>query len=159
MQTSKGISIEEVALYMKPYSHFKSTYEKIREKIRPPLSDFESFDGEIKLAYTLTVNKEPFLRYDNRSPTSRIIIFISDHGVRMLGQATRWHTDGTFFAAPKPFMQVYLLHAYDLNDNMVPCGYVLLQRKDKATYIQMHPFQSRDCIVVLDPLVCVDVES
>ena len=34
-------------------------------------------------------------------------------------------------------MQVYLLHAYDVNDNMVPCGYVLLQRKDKATYIQM----------------------
>ena len=41
----------------------------------------------------------------------------------MLGQATRWHTDGTFFAAPKPFMQVYLLHAYDSNDNMVPCGF------------------------------------
>ena len=54
MQTSKGISIEEVALYMKPYSHFKSTYEKIREKIRPPLSDFESFDGEIKLSCKCT---------------------------------------------------------------------------------------------------------
>ena len=66
MQTSKGISIEEVALYIKLYSHFKSTFEKIREKIRPPLSDFESFDGEIKLTYTLTVDKEPFLRYDNQ---------------------------------------------------------------------------------------------
>ena len=137
LQAVHGVKAEAVALYMKPYSYHKSTFDKIREKIRPPLSDFENFDGDTKRAYTLTVDNRPFLRYDNRDNINRMLIFISDHGLRVLGQATRWHTDGTFHAAPKPFMQLYILHGYDQVGNMIPCGYVLLQRKDKKTYVEM----------------------
>ena len=58
MQTTKGISIEEVALYMKPYSYYKSTFEKIRERIRQPIAKTESLvriDKRKRFSFVATV--------------------------------------------------------------------------------------------------------
>ena len=47
-----------------------------------------------KHKYTVTVQQMPFLRYDNKSDTSRILIFVSDDALRILGDISRWHSDG-----------------------------------------------------------------
>ena len=40
-----------------------------------------------------------------------------------MSTSSRWHSDGTHFAAPKSFNQVYIIHAYKDNGHMLPCTY------------------------------------
>ena len=137
MQLAHGITPVAISHFINPYQRYKNSYYKMRAKCKPALNDFDNFDDQVKKVFTVTVGNKPFLRFDNQLEGSRILIFVSDHGLGVLGKATRWHSDGTFFSAPKPFMQVYLVHGYDQADNMIPCAYTLLQKKDRNTYIEM----------------------
>ena len=84
----------DAAACLKPYSANKSTFDKIRAAVRPANNDFNSFDAPDKNKKTVTVQQKPFLRYDNKSDTSRILIFVSDDALRILGDISRWHSDG-----------------------------------------------------------------
>ncbi|RNA42384.1 hypothetical protein BpHYR1_046530, partial [Brachionus plicatilis] len=55
-----------------------------------------------------------------------ILIFISPIGMKILGIATRWHFDGTFRTCPTHFHQIL----------MFPAAYILLQNKERETYIK-----------------------
>jgi hypothetical protein len=43
-----------------------------------------------------------------------IIILCSDDGLRVLAEAERWHSDGTFDSAALGFSQLYIIHVLRL---------------------------------------------
>ena len=125
-----------VGLYIESYSHYKSTFMKLRSGLKPAIPhdlDDLNFDGE-NIKYTQTTDKMPFLRYYCRDPGSKFLFFASNEGIKLLSDSKRWHSDGTFFAAPKPFKQeffiYYIIHAYTSNGHMLPCAYFLTEKKD-----------------------------
>ena len=112
LQTQQGVSAEAIGEYVKPYSTYKSGFDKMRAELKPKMPpSFEefSFDDIEFFNYTQTVDKKLFLQYDNKSKDNRIMIFASSHGLQLLGESKRWKSDGTFFCAPKPFKQAYYI--------------------------------------------------
>ena len=79
------------------------------------------------------LNKFVRLRYDNKSNSDRIILFVSDTGLEILALSFRWNLDGTFKMAPKFFKQVVTIRALHKNKYFV-CAYMLLPKKDQLTY-------------------------
>ena len=100
----------------------------------PRAIDDLNFDGE-NFKYTQTTDKMPFLRHYCRDPGSKFLFFASNEGIKLLSDSKRWHSDGTFFAAPKPFKQVYIIHVYTSNGHMLPCAYFLTE-KNIAIFIK-----------------------
>ena len=47
-----------------------------------------------------------------RSRNDRHLIFETDTQLSLLRNAKRWYGDGTFFIRPKPFYQVFCIHAF-----------------------------------------------
>ena len=47
-----------------------------------------------------------------RSRNDRHLIFATDTQLSLLRNAKRWYGDGTFFIRPKPFYQVFGIHAF-----------------------------------------------
>ena len=92
------------------FKHLNSTFDKVRQK---------------------------FLQYDNRSKNNRIQIFISEVGIKYLSESERWQSDGTFKSVPKPFKQFYLTLACKSSEKVLPCAYVLMQKKIFTAYKEM----------------------
>ena len=89
------------------------------------------------MKYSQTTEGNSFLRYHEKADGNHLLMFASNAGLRLLGNSVRWHSDGTFYAAPKPLKQVYILHAYTGNGHMLPCAYYLTQKKDCVLYKKM----------------------
>ena len=61
---SSNMEIETISNYLRPYNYYKSTFEKLRETIRPKNpkeSDEMDFSVPEALKYTLTEDSKPFL--------------------------------------------------------------------------------------------------
>jgi len=46
-----------------------------------------------------------------KNTLGRHLIFASDKQIKLLKKA-KWYVDGTFFVTPKPFYQLYVIHAF-----------------------------------------------
>ena len=109
LQTEQNVSVEAVAMYLKPYDHYKSGFDAIRKANKPKMTkEFEDFDFDHAdyIKFTQTIKKKEFLQYDNKNHGNRIQIFASKVGIQLLSESKRWQSDGSFFCAPKPFKQV-----------------------------------------------------
>ena len=84
--------------------------------------------------HKLTVDNPPqrFLLYDNNK-SSRIMIFCSDLGLKILGQSERWHGDGKFHTASKYFSQLYILQAW-YEHRMIPVAWILMKKRKFVDY-------------------------
>ena len=60
---------------------------------------------------------------------------------------------GTFYSAPKPFCQLYLINAY-FHDQMLPCVFALLQRRDRKTYIELFEQQQEQSKSLMPGTTC-----
>jgi len=65
-----------------------------------------------------------------------IVLFGTDRNVDYLCKAEKIFCDGTFYASPKQFKQIYTLHAF-VEGQMFPLIYGLLPDKTQATYTRM----------------------
>ncbi|XP_060603822.1 uncharacterized protein LOC132756709 [Ruditapes philippinarum] len=85
--------------------------------------------------YTTTnaENDEPFLIHDNASDTSRLLIFSSETGLELLGNAHTWYMDGTHSTAPQQFGQLFCIRV-PLSDSHVSVVYALLPGKQQSHY-------------------------
>ncbi|CAF0967765.1 unnamed protein product [Brachionus calyciflorus] len=59
---------------------------------------------------------------------------MSSNGIKILSNTTRWHFDGTLKTCPAHFYQILSIHGYYQNQ-MFPADYILLQYKERETYI------------------------
>jgi len=79
---------------------------------------------------------KPFLVYDNGpEAASQMLVSASEEGLKHLG-ARRWFSDGTFFAAPSIFDQLYVIRAI-LGDTCVSCVYALLPGRTQEIYEEL----------------------
>jgi hypothetical protein len=127
-----------IALYTKPYKHYKSGFEAIRAENKPKqpdnFDDFD-FDNDAFQNFTQTITKKEFLQYDNKNKNgNRIQIYASEVGIKLLSESARWQSDGTFFCAPKPFKQAYYIMGGKQGEKMLPLVYILMQKKTFKAY-------------------------
>ena len=80
---------------------------------------------------------QKFLQYDNRSKNNGIQIFISVVDIKYLSDSERWQSDGSFKSVSKPFKQLYVLLAGKSSEKVLPCAYILMQKKNFAAYKEM----------------------
>jgi hypothetical protein len=124
---------EEIAENWKEYKKIRSRLSYHKKKSRP---NNPTCIAEINLNEKYrNIFEKPFLQFDNQDNNNRIIIFMSQVGLEILSKAKRWHFDGTFKTAPKLFYQIMMIHGY-CDNKMLASAYILLQNKQKATYIQ-----------------------
>ena len=113
LQQEHHVSIIALGLYLREYKHYKSGFDAIRKKNKPKIPkeiDDIDFESEQYIKFTRTIDDKAFLQYDNKSKNGRRIqIFASEIGMKLLSESKRWQSDGTFYAAPKPFKQLYYI--------------------------------------------------
>ncbi|CAF1005787.1 unnamed protein product, partial [Brachionus calyciflorus] len=126
-------SCEELAEFWKPFSSVNSNLRYHRNKTKP-INAKETKDIVINDVYS-KINNEQFLQFDNNNHSNRILIFMSPIGMKILANSTRWHLDGTFKTCPTHFHQILSIHGYYQNQ-MFPAAYILLQNKERETYIE-----------------------
>jgi hypothetical protein len=79
---------------------------------------------------------EDFLIHDSRIIQPDLPVFFafaSPDGLRRLKVYREWAIDGTFFAAPKHFVQLFTLNVF-VGKSTAPCIYFLLPNKTTDTY-------------------------
>ena len=86
------------------FSSFKSQSSSLHRRRANKLpsvpTNFEQLD--ITGQFALTTGGQPFLRNDNKSGNSRIILLICDQTLKILGAAISWFINGTF---PSGYLQ------------------------------------------------------
>ena len=104
-------------------------------------SNFDEFNFEDHLFQHLNNTIDPipqkFLQYDNRSKNNRIQTFVSEVGLKYLSESEPWQSDGTLKSVPKPFKQSYLILAGKSSEKVLPCAFILIQKKSFAAYKEM----------------------
>ena len=130
-QANEEFNFVQFATSCPQFENIRRGLGKIRRKDTPVLPKTQvaiDLDGQ----YLTTIYLGRFLLFDTKS-SDRIIAFASSFQLQILSQATRWHADGTFKAAPELFSQVYLIHGWYL-DEMHPCVFILTADRTKNTY-------------------------
>ena len=102
----------------------------------PTLPDSLASIDLVNPLYNLTYYRKRFLLYDSFD-TKRSLVFASDRQLEILAKGNRWHIDGTFKASPDLFHQVYLVHAW-LMEEMHACGFVLIDKKSLTSKFAKH---------------------
>ncbi|CAF0852987.1 unnamed protein product [Brachionus calyciflorus] len=132
------IEIAEAALFAPKYRNIEKGLYSIRhENIVPFLPKKTNeilFSGAFE-SFQKTTNGKRFLFFDTND-SDRIIAFASDTQLGILSRSKRWHVDGTFKAAPTIFYQLYMIHAWDLNE-MHACAFIFLTSKSQLLYSKM----------------------
>jgi len=74
--------------------------------------------------------------YDNESADSRILMFATEDGLRLLDSASRWFMDGTHSTAPAQFAQLFVIRV-PLGNSCASVVYTLLPCKQQNAYEEM----------------------
>jgi len=62
------------------------------------------------------------------------LLFMSPFGQQLLKSAKVWMADGTFWTAPEPFQQIYVICGLSTSGRILPASFALLPDKKTATY-------------------------
>ncbi|KAI0979699.1 hypothetical protein GJ496_004653 [Pomphorhynchus laevis] len=81
------------------------------------------------------LNGNPFVKYDNRNLTRRIIIMFSDFAAEYFTDAEDILVDKTSWCVPGQFYQLCTFKV-KVFGNLVPLVYILLPNKAEATYLE-----------------------
>ncbi|CAF0820504.1 unnamed protein product [Brachionus calyciflorus] len=128
----KELTDESIATNFPTYHKISNCLKKRKANNRPKeTTDFSTL--EISGEYAMTHGQKEFLRYDNKSPTKRLIIFVDDKSLKILGESTFWYMDRTFKCAPKKLMQLFSIHA-QLENVTISCVFILSQQRDEEVY-------------------------
>lgn len=89
---------------------------------------------EIPETFKKNLNNENFLMYNSgHDNANQIIIFYSVRNLEILKRSKIWLSDGTFRVAPKPFTQLFTVHAYIFKMRF-PVIYCLMKKKNNESY-------------------------
>ena len=92
---------------------------------------------------------EKFLQYDSGSnDENRILLFITDDGIRDLRKYKNWAVDGTFKVSPDVFYQLFTIHV-QIENSSFPRAFALLPNKRETTY--EHLFKVIKNLIQQDP--------
>ncbi|KAG0436399.1 hypothetical protein DMUE_4247 [Dictyocoela muelleri] len=81
-----------------------------------------------------TFANEIFLQYDSgQEDVNRIVIFTTKTHLFHLSLAEHWSCDGTFYACPRQFLQIYSIHD-SIKGQSFPLVYSLMKNKSEHSY-------------------------
>ena len=112
----------------------RASLYRARSRVRPPLPPTRS-DIALDGRWTTTLAGDRFLLSDE-GDANRMLIFATDDNLTHLANATTIFGDGTFYAAPALFSQLYSLHA-EVNGSTYPLVYALLPGKSEHLYTRL----------------------
>jgi hypothetical protein len=139
------------------FSSYKSSLYRQRQKNYPEIPETAS-DVNLEGKWTETLDSSRFLLHHDRQ--SNIIIFASDHMLRLIADADTLCMDGTFSTCPRIFYQLFTINIITLymdgtfstcprifyqlftiniivDGKQVPALYALLPSKSRETYNKM----------------------
>jgi hypothetical protein len=93
---------------------------------------FEDLE-DIPIKFQSTFDGRRFILANALTEQGRIIIYSSDHGLRLLKRAEIWTLDGTFGIVPKPFKQLYSVMV-EIDGYSYPAAFCLLPNKTSQSY-------------------------
>ena len=121
------------AALLNGFKEVSSSMQRSRRKLLPPLPTNRA-DVILPVEYKKTERNEPFMII-NDGADDRIIAFSTLENQRALCNADILFGDGTFYACPQHFTQIYTLHAV-VSDTMIPLVYAYLPSKTEETYVR-----------------------
>uniref|UniRef100_A0AC34FCD1 MULE transposase domain-containing protein n=1 Tax=Panagrolaimus sp. ES5 TaxID=591445 RepID=A0AC34FCD1_9BILA len=131
-----GLNLEQRAC-LPDYPAFRQLINMQRVLPETALVDKpEIKDIKIEGQHLLDANGNNFLLFDSRKSHPKeppMLIFGSPEGVLRLSEYPDWAMDGTFYVAPKPWKQLYLINVL-IDKSSLPAIYVLLTAKSQQTY-------------------------
>jgi len=113
---------------------------KERNEPEPPKSFADMMSARFPDEYSKTSDGSNFLLvkdYVDENTDKAFCIFMSPFGKQLLTTSRLWLADGTFFTAPPPFAQVYLVCGQSVSGKILPAAYCLLPSKETRTYDRM----------------------
>ena len=102
---------DEVALKLPTIEQIKTSLYDIQRKRLPTLPKSRS-DVQFTDEWTMTSSGKPFLLADDGLGDNKLIMFATDDNIAILCEADTIYIDGTFQTCPKPFYQIYSIHAF-----------------------------------------------
>lgn len=127
----KNVSKEAAALFPLLSSLKTSAYKARKQAL--PLAPKNLNDLKITGTWALTETGANFLLFDETINGERIIVFCTLENLANICKSKSLYMDGTFFACPLIFKQLYTIHTY-FGDKLLPMAFCLLQSKCAATY-------------------------
>ena len=116
---AKGLNPDELDSLPQTVS-MKRLVQRARKKENVPKNPEKRTGFLIDEKYSNYCGK-PFLRYDSgMDDDDRILIFVTDEGIKDLENYGHWSSDGTFKSSPKIFYQMFLIHVHINNTQTVP---------------------------------------
>jgi len=115
------------------FSSYKSSLYRQHQKNYPELPETAN-DVKLEGKWTETLDSSHFLLHHDRQ--SNIIIFASDHMLRLIADADTLYMDGTFSSCPRIFYQLFTINII-VDGKQVPALYALLPSKSRETYNKM----------------------
>ena len=121
------------AALLNGFKEVRSSMQRSRRKLLPPLPT-DRADVVLPVEYQRSDRNEPFMII-NDGAEDRILAFSTVNNLRALCNADVVFGDGTFYACPQHFSQIYTLHAV-ISDTMFPLVYAYLPSKTEETYVR-----------------------
>ncbi|XP_052124774.1 uncharacterized protein LOC127749675 [Frankliniella occidentalis] len=103
-----------------------------RQHLPPEPKSLDELDN-IPRRFHVTLKGDRWLLYYEPEDEERMLVFSSNHHLKLLQRATYWVMDGTFKSAPKIVCQIYAIHGC-VNGKWVPLVIALLENKTRRTY-------------------------
>lgn len=129
---TQDVRDEEVLSNMPQRGNVLKNINRLQVSTRPQNpNDLASL--ELHGRYTRTLTNDEFLKFDNRDPENRILIFYTDEMLQRFVVSETILCDGTFKSVPGCFKQLYTLHGI-IGGHLFPLVYALTCKKDTETY-------------------------
>lgn len=122
---------DNVARHMPTFQQVKDSLYRQRRKKLPSLPKNRS-SIHLEEEWTRTLSDDDFLQI-NDGDDNKILVFSTIKNMRYLSTCPTVYGDGTFFASPHLFLQIYTLHGF-VDGQMFPLVYSFLPDKSQATY-------------------------
>ena len=126
---------DNVKAYLPSIAAMKRGIRRVRAGNNLPAPEPNNLGFEIPQEWSVLVNGEQFLLYDNNNAEARMLIYGTNAQISFLAMADDWYMDGTFSVAPPQFAQLYTVHGLRNEHHVIGC-YGLLPNKQQVTYTE-----------------------
>jgi hypothetical protein len=151
------LNFPQFSVFFPPQYSFSSTVSRFRNAllpVQPTLANLATL--VVPLNYSTCLgNGLRFLQYQSThnepTGTSHMMVFGSDESFRLLCLAEEAYMDGTFFVAPHPYYQLFIIH-FLRGHRMIPTLFCFLSRKTKETYQHLFTWIATEALVRNHPV-------
>ena len=129
-----GVLTDEQAAIQPSFSSVESGLYRHRRKMLPKLPTSRS-EVDLRDSWAQTKNNKRFLAI-NDGDDDKLLVFATDEMLVRMQEADTLFMDGTFYACPGLWDQLYSIHCLS-GATMVPVAFALMPKRTRATYVRL----------------------